>query len=443
MNPRTLLWCLLLLVSTFQAQGQQANPFGNRPLKWYTSPDSSRWLAFHTYLQLWGRVNQNNPGTKIFDNPQEVTGDISIRRFRVALQGQLTKRLFAYTQLGINNLNYLSPRGTSIDLLDAYAEYKVARGLEIGGGKTAWAGLSRYSAPNTSKLLTYDLNLLPLPAIDQTNDLIRNLSLYAKGKVGRLDYRLVASKPFSVKNSGSFDPIPEENIAKFTNQASSEVFSGYFKWEFGEQEQNKIPFSDGTYLGQKRVINLGAGFGWQSSALWHLQEGDTVLNNMVLWAVDFFLDQPVNPAKKTAFNFYAGYFNYNFGPNYVANIGVNNPANDTDAASGSFNGPGNSFPIIGTGNSILAQAGFLLSPIGQTGKLGQIQPYFSLQYSDFERLADPMIMYDLGVNWYFHQHLSKLSFNIQNRPIYFENPEGITQEDRKLMFVLQYLIRLE
>ena len=441
---RIILLCFFLTaILPVKGQSPPPGPFGNKPLKWHLNQDSTRWMALHTYVQLWARVNNNNPGTKVFENPESTTADISIRRFRLGLQGQLSTNLFVYTQLGINNLNYLSPRGTSTDLLDAYAEYRFSEAFEIGGGKTAWSGLSRYTAPNTSKLLSYDLIFLALPTNDETDDLIRKLSVYAKGKLGSLDYRLIMSKPFAVQNSPDFDPEPEENIAKFARDVSGSLYSGYLKWELGEKESNKIPFSDGSYLGRKSVMSIGIGMEYQSDALWYLQGGDTTFNDMVLWAVDFFLDKPLNHRQKTAVTFYAGYFNYDFGPNYIRNTGVNNPANGVDPSAASFNGPGNAFPAIGTGQSVFTQAGYLLPSMDPAGKLGRLQPYFSFQYSDFERLDDAMVYYDVGVNWLFHQHLSKLSLNFQSRPFYVMQQDRAVVDGRKLMVVLQYIIRLE
>ena len=434
---------MLFGILVAKGQSQEMGPFGNKPLRWQLNGDSTRWLALHTYVQFWARLNQNNPDPRIFDNVEKATADISIRRFRLGMQGQLTENLFIYTQLGINNLNYLSPRGTSVDLLDAYAEYRFSKAFEVGGGKTAWSGLSRYSAPNTSKLLSYDLIFLALPTNDETNDLIRKLSLYAKGKVGRLDYRFITSKPFSVQNSENFDPVPEENIAKFADNASGRLYSGYLKWELGDSESNKIPFSDGSYLGRKSVMNVGVGLEFQSDALWHLQNGDTTFNDMILWAVDFFLDKPVNKSQKTALTFYAGYFNYDFGPNYTENIGVNNPANTVDPSGASFNGPGNAFPAVGTGESFFTQSGYLFPAMGSSGRLGRLQPYLTFQYSDFERLEDPMVYYDIGINWLFHQHLSKFSLNFQSRPVYVVTQDRTEFDERKLMVVLQYIIRLE
>ncbi len=434
--------CFLILILARPAMTQTTSFENNRPLQVALNSDSSRWLRFHTYAQLWARFNENNPGTTISGVNQNTTTDLSIRRFRLGMQGLLTERLYGYLQLGINNLNYLSPRGTSLDLLDAYAEFRPSKAFHLGGGKTAWSGLSRYSAPNTSKLLTYDLSFLPLPTNNELNDLIRKLSLFAKGQLGQFDYRVVVSKPFSALNSDDFDPIPAENLAKLTDQGSGALYSAYFKWAFHDSESNQIPFSDGTYLGKKSVMNIGIGFEYESNVTWYLAQGDTLFNDLLLWSVDFFLDQPLNQAKNTALTFYAAYFNYDFGPNYLKNIGVNNPGNEGDLSATAFNGPGNAYPVVGTGNSVLFQTGWLLPKMGPE-KTWQLQPYTSIQYSDFQRLKNPMVVYNIGVNWYLRGHLSKLALNLENRPIFANGLDQLEETDRKSMIILQYLMRLE
>ena len=438
-----LFWILLLQISISYGQDSTTTQWGTKPLKWNLNENGSHWLALHTYAQFWMRGTENNPGSLLSDQPQNNTFDISIRRFRLGIQAQLTEKLFVYSQLGINNLNYLSSRGTSTDLLDAYAEYSFSEKVAIGAGKTAWTGLSRYSAPNTSKLLSYDMLLLALPTTDETNDLIRKLSIYTKGKLGGLDYRMVFSKPFSPRNSPNFDSELIEDSARFTDKSNGIIYSGYFKWEFLEAEGNAIPFSDGAHLGKKKVFNIGIGTEFQRNALASLQNDETRFHDMYLWAADLFLDLPINGKNNYALTVYLGYFDYDFGPNYIRNTGVNNPITDIDLNQGSFNGPGNAYPVVGTGNSLYTQLGYLLPNLGRTQNYGRLQPYFSLQYSDFELLTNPMVAYDFGLNWYLKEHLSKFSLNLQARPVYQETSEGVRLDSRKWAAVLQYIIRLE
>ncbi|MCG8321473.1 MAG: hypothetical protein MI921_18360 [Cytophagales bacterium] len=438
-----LLVFLLLLEGVGASMLRAQNSVTNKPLIIHLNEKKTRWIRFSSYIQLWSRINQNNPGTTVFGEPQSVTSDISVRRFRFGLQGQPTDRLYLYFLLGVNNLNYLSPRGTSLDLLDAYAEYSFGKHLSVGGGKSAWAGLSRYTSPSSSKHMSYDLPFVALPTLDATDDLIRKLSLHTKGKIGRIDYRFVLTKPFSVQNSRSFNPEPLEGISGFTDTRSSAQYAGYLKYEFWERESNKTSYQVGTYHGSKKVLNLGIGFNFQSDALWSRRQGDTVFHDMHLTAVDFFMDLPLNSSKKTAMTLYAAFFRYDFGPDYIRQIGANNPANGVNTGLGSFNGRGNTFPISGTGNSGLFQAGYLLPPVGKSNDRGQLQPYATFQLSGLERLADPMIYYDLGINWLFQGHTSRLTLNFQNRPVFDDRSDGLRVEDRRLMVVMQYQVRIE
>lgn len=442
-NPIICLILFLFLNGSGVLSLSAQNALGNKPLRVYWGDDKTQWLQFSSYIQLWGRVNQNNPGSTVNDKLQTVTTDISIRRFRLGLSAAPWEKTYVSFQLGVNNLNYLSPRGTSVDLLDAYVQYDFSKYLGVGGGKSAWNGLSRFTSPSSSKLMGYDLNFVALPTLDSTDDLIRKLSLYVKGKIGAIDYRLVLAKPLSVQNSRSFNPEPVEDLAQFTDNQPNLQYSGYLKYEFWEPESNMTPFHTGTYLGKKKILNLGVGFTLQADALWSLQNGEKRYHDMKLFATDVFLDVPLDSDKKRAVTAYLGYFNFNFGTNYIRLLGANNPANGVRPELASFNGRGNTFPVSGTGEAVSGQLGFLFPPMGIERNMGRLQPYILGQYSDFDALAEPIFQYDLGINWYFNEHLSKLTFNAQQRPILFDLDDGIKTNNRKWMFVLQYQIRLD
>jgi len=53
-------------------------------------------------------------------------------------------------------------------------------------------------------------------------------------------------------------------------------------------------------------------------------------------------------------------------------------------ASGSANGPGNNFPLIGTGKVYYVQAGYLMRK-DLLGDSGTLQPYAQLIISDYEK----------------------------------------------------------
>lgn len=415
----------------------------NKPLLFYFDDDKKQWLKVSSYAQFWARHSQNNPGSTINDNLALHTTDLSIRRFRLGISTEPWENTIFFFQLGVNNLNYLSSRGTSVDVLDGYVEHKFSNYIAIGGGKSAWNGLSRFAAPSTSKLMTYDVTYISLPTLNDTDDLIRKLSVYAKGKFKSIDYRIVISKPLAVVKSSSFSAEPLEGVAKFTDSKSYLQYSGYLKYEILDSESNGTPFHGGTYLGQKNIFNLGVGYTFQNQALWSMSNNELKYHSLRLLAADLFLDLPLHSDRKVIFTNYIAYFNYNFGTNYLRQIGGNNTVEGLQVSELFYSQKGNSYPVLGTGEAFLGQVGVLLPKMGKNKKLGRLQPYFSGQRSHFEALPSPIVQFDLGLNYYLKNHSSKFTFNAQNRPIFQNSASGPFENGRKWMFVLQYQYRID
>jgi hypothetical protein len=198
----------------------------------------------------------------------------------------------------------------------------------------------------------------------------------------------------------------------------------------------------GTYLGKKKVLNIGGGFSSQEHAMEYRDsaQGPKIQQASRQIGLDVFYDAPINSEKGTALTAYAAFIDYDFGPNYLRNGGAINPANGVNA-QGTFNGPGNNFPLIGTGNVYYTQFGYLMKK-DLLGKLGTLQPYAQLIVSDYERVENPFAVYDIGVNWLQMSHRSKLSLDYQSRPILAEGEHEKlvvnAGNSRKGMLVLQY-----
>ena len=110
----------------------------------------------------------------------------------------------------------------------------------------------------------------------------------------------------------------------------------YVEYQFLDNESNLLPFKVGTYLGTKRVFNIGVGFYSQSKGTKSSVNGKLESHNVNLLSVDAFLDMPFgDKTKNSAVTAYAGYFNYNFGPNYIRNIGIMNEGAVNAAYEGS------------------------------------------------------------------------------------------------------------
>lgn len=435
---------LAVFAAIAAAQQSHVSPnFNNGKVQFNFNSDASRYVRITGLNQVWLRYTELNPGTTLYGSPLGSISDIGIRRLRFQLYGQLTDRVFFYSQFGQNNFSFRSPQYTGAFFHDAFTELRVHdEHLSVGAGLTGWSGLLRYASPSIGSILTLDAPLYQQATNGVNDQFLRKLSVYAKGKLGGLDYRVAVSKPMAVQNSpaGAFEDISAVRTS-FSTAPAALQYQGYFMYQFLERESNLLPYNTGTYVGKKRIFNIGAGFIQQSGAMWRLTTtGDTAVSDMLLLGADVFFDVPLNTEKGTALTLYAAYSYYDFGPNYFRNIGVMNPATGVNA-NGTVNGTGNNLPIIGTGSTVYVQGGFAFGNniITEGGKL---QPYVASQYSLFEAFDGAMLMAEGGLNWFIHgDHNSKVSLNYQSRPVFDINATGeVLEVSRKGMAQLQYQV---
>jgi hypothetical protein len=441
MTMTRLMTTMLLLGLSLSARAQQSPE-----LRYNFSPDGSRYIKATFLNQTWLRWNQSNPGTTVNLEPQDETFDIGLRRTRMQLFGQLNERVFFYTQFGMNNFNFLAQNAGNRKLQaffhDALAEYSVfknSNALKLGGGLTITGGLSRFSQPSIGTIMTTDVPVFLQATVDQTDEFARKLSVYARGQAGRLDYRLALSDPFPVQTNGQPAPAPGP-YASFTSYGHSLQYQGFVAWNFLEREPHTTPYMTGTYLGARRILNLEAGVVYQDDATWTQRGGDLRFHDLLLWSVAAYADMPV-AANQYAISAYAGYFSTDYGPGYVRNNGIMNPANGNNNLA-VFNGGGNAYPMFGTGSSVYTQAGLRL-PEGLLGEQGTLMPYVSYRWSDYERLGDDFGVWNGGLNWLMSGHSSKLSLNYERRPIFERQASGAIRKTGHAGSVwLQYQVSL-
>jgi hypothetical protein len=443
MKHTLLLAGLLAVTSPCYAQAQNDAGKTKTELKYNLSPDGSKYIKATFLNQIWLRWNESNPGTTVNGKPQDNTFDIGLRRTRMQLYGQVSDHVFFYTQFGMNNFNFLSQNAGNRKLQaffhDALGEYKVFKDndkLKLGGGLTITTGLSRFTQPGIGSIMTTDVPVFLQATVDQTDEFARKLSVYARGQVGKIDYRVALSDPFPIQTNGT--PTPAiSNDAQFTPRGHTLQYSGFVMYNFFDKEPHTTPYMAGTYLGDKKVLNLEAGVIYQNEANWRLNGIDTVYDNMLLWSVAGYLDMPVKD-NKYAISAYLGYFDTYYGENYIRNNGIMNPANgNTNPAN--FNGAGNSYPMFGTGSSVYAQLGFRL-PKNLLGDGQTLLPYVSYRWSQYDKLADALHIYDAGVSWLMNKHQSKLSLNYQLRPLYTTQAGSIQHTANASSAWLQYQV---
>ena len=427
-------------------------------LKFNLNEEGSRYFQATFLNQTWLRYNQSNKGTAVLGNETHETFDIGLRRTRIQLFGQITPQVFLYFQFGQNNFNYAfnaagGNRKLAAFFHDAVCEYKISHNnaLKIGGGLTITNGLSRFSQPSIGTIMTLDVPVFAQATVDQTDEFSRKLSLYARGQIWKFDYRASLSDPFPITSFGGI-PSKFSTASTFAQDRHSKQYQAYLNFNFFDMEGHTTPYMTGTYLGSKKVWNLGGGIIFQNNAMWHKKAATSTLSDtiqhtpMLLWSIESYLDMPVKKERGDAISAYIGYFNYNFGPNYLRYNGIMNPAtgftSDGTKTALASNAYGNAFPMFGTGQIIYSQLGYLLPKkwLGENG--GQLMPYVSYTGAQFERLdKNPMHVWNAGINWFMKGHKAKITLDYQNRSTFETDALGkISQDPRKGTLTLQYQI---
>ncbi len=403
--------------------------------KFYLDESGQHYLKISFASQFWLRQASYNPGSSVYGFPKKGGVDIGIRRFRMQFFGQLTDRIFFYSQFGINNFNSISDRKLSFFVHDVNGEVAVFKGkLSLGMGLSGWSGLARFSSPAVGSIMGLDAPLYQQTTNDVTDQFLRKLGVFAKGKWAALDYRFQVAQPMSIQKSTFYSPEVTSNVS-FSNLPPHWQWNGYVQLQFLDKEPNLTPYSTGTYLGKKRVLNLGAGFQYQRKAMWRLNQlsGDTLLHPLFHLGADVYYDAPLGTDGK-AMHAYVQWSHLDFGPGYLRNLGVMNPSNGT-LDKYVVNGGGVAFPAYGTGNVFYVQMGYKLRD--QLLGKASCMPFVSWQRADYERLSGIMHYYTGGISVFLNGHGSKLTLAYESRPVFYSDGQ---ESSRKGAMILQYQI---
>lgn len=449
---------ILLSVVSF---GQGSPDYGSG-LKVNLNPEGNKYIRFIAWNQIWMRSSQMNPGTLVGDAGASNNEDIGLRRLRILAYAQITPRYMIVTHFGINNQTFTNggASGTSgtggygagkkpgLFFHDAWNEYAVVLpkedkpfSLSIGGGLHYYMGLSRMTMSSTLNYMAIDAPIFNWPLIENSDQFARQVGIFAKGKYNKIEYRFSMNKPFAT-SVAPVDVTDASNAVAVDNNGNSKWSkAGYVEYQFFDKESNLLPFKVGTYLGTKKVFNIGAGFYTAPSSTKTSVNGVIEKHSINLFSGDVFLDMPIGlKENKMAVTAYSVYYNYDFGPNYLRNLGIMNVGANDPSFTGSraLAGPGNAQPMIGTGSIWYTQAGFLL-PNKNEKPLVRIQPYFAFTNKNFEALKKSSNQFDLGTNLFLDGHHAKLTAQYSSRPVYtaVDNIDGYKGE-----FLLQLQVYL-
>lgn len=430
--------------------GQGSETYGNG-LRINFNADSSKYVRVILWNQIWARSIQNNPGTLVGGEPSSHTWDVGARRLRGMAYAQISPRYLVLAHVGINNQTvanggaagsgetggYGAGKKPGLFFHDVWNEYAVipaehpetkqknALSLYVGAGLHYWNGISRMSSASTLNFLTIDAPVINWPLVDVSDQFVRQYGMYAKGKVGKLQYRLAVNKPFTTNILPVYDPV-RGSVAVDNNGDPNPSFQGYVDYQFLDQEANILPFRVGTYVGTKRVFNIGGGFYRNANGTKSVDvNGALVSHDIHLFGLDVFADLPFG-GRGMAITAYSVYYNHNFGPNYIRKVGIMNTASGVDPAWNvadlPLNGPGNNRFFVGTGSMWYTQAGFLLPK--NLSKKVRIQPFAAHTWKKLDYLGTAGHYWDAGANFFIDGHNAKITPQYSTRPLYYAGSNG-------------------
>ena len=451
---------ILFLVLTSEVFSQGGLDYGGG-LKFNLNEKGTKYMRFIAWNQIWLRSQEFNPGSMVADEPTSSYSDIANRRLRILAYAQVSPRYMIMTHIGINNQTFSNggaPGSTgtggygagkkpSLFFHDAWNEYAIALpqegkkfSLSIGAGLHYYMGLSRLTMSSTLNYMTIDAPIFNWPLIENSDQFARQIGLFAKGKYGKLEYRFSYNKPYATNITPVNVLQSQDAIAVDNNGNAQWSKAGYVEYQFFDVESNFLPYKVGSYLGTKKMLNIGGGFYNAPESTRTLVNGMVDKHNINLYALDVFADLPIgNKEKKMAITAYSVYYNYDFGPNYLRNIGIMNTAiaDPNFAGARPITGVGNSQPMIGTGFIWYTQAGFLLPNKTEKPKV-RIQPFAAYTHKNFEVLDKASGQFDIGSNFFLDGHHAKITTQYATRPVYMSK-NNVTSKGELLVQLQIYL----
>lgn len=429
-----------VLLLTLQGFSQGSTDYG-AGLKFNLNEDGSKFMRVIAWNQIWMRSSEMNPGTMIGGEPTSTATDIGNRRLRFLAYAQVSKRYMIVTHFGINNQTFINggAAGTSgtggygagkkpgLFFHDAWNEYAVVLpekdkkfSFSLGAGLHYYMGLSRLTMASTLNFLTIDAPIFNWPLIENSDQFARQVGLFAKGKYGKLEYRLSYNKPYATNLTPTNTTNASNAVAVDNSGMTKWSKAGYFEYQFLDQEANVLPFKVGSYLGTKKVFNIGAGFYTAPDATKTSVNSTINKHDIKLFSTDVFLDMPIGKKEnKMAVTGYSVLYDYDFGPNYLRNVGIMNIGSVDPNFTGSraIAGAGNAQPTIGSGTIWYTQAGILL-PNKEAKPKVRIQPFGAVTYKNFDALTQSSTQFDVGSNFFIDGHHAKITAQYSTRPVY-------------------------
>jgi len=434
-----------------------------KPIKINVTEDGAYYLRIITWAQMWATVVDNNPGTIGYDlKPDNSTANIGIRRARMLFYAQMGPRWLILTHFGMNNQTFNSGgysgatdgKKPQLYIHDVWTEFNIIpKKLYVGMGLHYWNGVSRMANASTLNFMTLDAPIFNWYTIETNDQFGRQMGIYAKGQLNRIDYRLALNQPFqngvnaytqTARTTNGFNA----DLAAKNAYTSTLAQAGYVKYMFKDIEKDVLPYEIGLCMDGQEMFNIGAGFYNHPQSTYTLDpsSGSDELEfyNTTILGLDVFYNHAIGK-KGYLLNTYLLYQHMDYGKRYLRNIGVFNTSTmignaeqlGDEFSNRSVMGAGNIQPTMGTGDIIYAQLGMRF-PTFENGSA--FMPYITGTYKSFEAIETPSLQYDLGLNYFINKHNAKVTLQYGTRPVYkydMTQSNDISQNGLKGQITLQ------
>ncbi len=406
MRKFLLLPILFMSISVISFSQKTAQEILSKGIKLNIADNPDYFVKLGTGIQVWGRYMQLNKNSiDTHGKSIESASDIALRRAYISSYAHLDRitmfAMFCMTSQPVNvSVSPFAKTAPSFYFYDAWTSYSIHNEhLSIGMGLNMYNGLSRFSSASSASTLTADVPIISVPNLLTTEQQARQLSVFATGKFGKFDYRIAIAKPFLCD---MVPEIPQSNVSyEYENHNLS--YKGYFQMQLFDKESHQMPFFTASYLGSKRILNVGVGADYHPESTIVFDENhDSSLHHKLHVGADVYLDIPIG--KTSSITWYAGLFYFDYGPNYLLSYGT------MDLFGNSL-----SEPQQGTGIALHSQIGYVLPIRQNNGHTTQV--YASAVYRDFEAIENSNVHIDAGINYYFAGHNAKVTIEGQFRPV--------------------------
>ncbi|MGY0392228.1 hypothetical protein ACW5R3_06720 [Bizionia sp. KMM 8389] len=386
-----------LFFMSFQFMNAQGSPDYDGGLKFKFNEDGSKYLRLLSWAQVQG--NYNTDETFDSNGNENSKLDFNLRRARVLMYAQINKNFLILTHFGLNSLTSttLSPtgKGDSSQLFfhDVWLQYSLGENHTAGGGLHYFNGISRLNNQSTLNMLTLDNNRQSWATLGLSDQFARHLGVFIKGKFDKLQYRLAindaSASSLDTRVAVAGEAAVYNGRATLGSKDAGKTYAGYIDYNFLDQESNFLPYKVGSYLGGKRVFNVGAGFFLHPKGA--VVDNGTLLNpdlqgdDVSIFAVDAFYDAPLGE-KGSALTAYAVFQSNDYGENYL-------------------------YSAYGTGSMIYGHVGYVFN--GDVAKT-RFQPYVSYGNHTYDAVSDNRSTLGVGLNVFMSGHNSKLTLEYKN-----------------------------